>query len=236
MDKRKIQGKDILRDIKAGVDDATLMNRYALSAPALQSVFSKLLAAKALTQAELEERVPAGERTVDIGLFICPACGNIQAQEFTKCPRCGFTHPDPSRKVKEAEPKLSETPSKVTIAKRSGSTKVMEVKSLSLTPTTVEPAAPDISDEPALPDLNRMIGQCRLLSILSVVCSALVVIAMFVFMILQVPQGGLTAVQLLLAVAALGIPVVVIAFIASLTLRALGQSLKIFLRLSRRGS
>ncbi|MBI5572408.1 MAG: hypothetical protein HY914_20870 [Desulfomonile tiedjei] len=233
MDKRKIKGKDILRDIKAGVDDATLMHRYALSAPALHSVFSKLLAAKALTQAELDDRVPVSERTVDIGLFICPACGNIQAQEFTKCPRCGFSHPDPSKKVREAEAKLPETPSKVTIAKRSGSTKVMEVKSLSLTPTAVEPTAPDWSDEPAFPDLNRLVSQCRLLAIVSVICAVLVVVAMFVFMRLQAPQGGMTAFQLLLAVIALGIPVAVIAFIASLTLRALGQSIRLFVRLSR---
>ena len=61
MAKRKITGREVLKDIKAGMDDPELMDKYKLSAQGLQSVFNKLVNAGVLTQAELDARVPVSE-------------------------------------------------------------------------------------------------------------------------------------------------------------------------------
>ena len=96
MQKRKITAREILQDIRAGKSDKTLMEKFNLSAQGLQSLFDKLVRAGVVTQDELDDRVPISERTVDLGLFICPACGNIQGKEFVTCPRCGFSVPGKS--------------------------------------------------------------------------------------------------------------------------------------------
>jgi uncharacterized protein (UPF0212 family) len=88
MKKRKITAREVLGDVRTGVSDPALMEKYRLSAQGLQSVFNKLL--KVLTQEELD--VPMSERTVDLGLFICPACGNIQGNSQSAlwicCSKC----------------------------------------------------------------------------------------------------------------------------------------------------
>ncbi|MEW6137432.1 MAG: hypothetical protein AB1733_04295 [Thermodesulfobacteriota bacterium] len=93
MNKRRITAREILSDVRKGLSDPALMEKYKLSAQGLQSVFQKLLKAGIISQAELDARSPLSERTVDIGLYICSACGNIQGKEFTTCPRCGFEPP-----------------------------------------------------------------------------------------------------------------------------------------------
>jgi len=54
--KPKINAKDIVRDIRAHVTDAELMEKYQLSAKGLQSVFEKLLETNSITRAEFEWR------------------------------------------------------------------------------------------------------------------------------------------------------------------------------------
>jgi uncharacterized protein (DUF433 family) len=51
-----IEAAEALRLVRSGMDDATLMNRYDISAKGLQSLFKKLVAVGALTQRELEGR------------------------------------------------------------------------------------------------------------------------------------------------------------------------------------
>lgn len=94
MEKRRITAREILADVKTGVGDPVLMEKYKLSAQGLQSVFNKLLKAGVLTRQELDDRVPMSQRTVDLGLNVCRACGHIESKEFAKCPRCGFVSPD----------------------------------------------------------------------------------------------------------------------------------------------
>ncbi len=50
MPKPKISAKELIADIQAGLDDQALMKKYGLSAQGLQSVFKKLVEAKALKQ------------------------------------------------------------------------------------------------------------------------------------------------------------------------------------------
>ena len=89
MSKQKISAKDLIADLRAGMDDPALMKKYGLSAQGLQSAFKKLVEAKALKQSELENRVPLAEKTVDL-VWKCPACGKPQTREFDECPECGI--------------------------------------------------------------------------------------------------------------------------------------------------
>ena len=91
MKKRKITARVILNDIQAGATDTEIMEKHRLSAQGLQSVFTKMLTAGVVTQAELDERVPPQERTIELGLVVCPTCGHVEALEFEVCPSCGFT-------------------------------------------------------------------------------------------------------------------------------------------------
>jgi hypothetical protein len=51
--KRKIMAKDVVVDVRAGLSNAELMEKYQLSSAGLQSVFDKLVAAEALLDQEL---------------------------------------------------------------------------------------------------------------------------------------------------------------------------------------
>jgi hypothetical protein len=232
MEKRKLKPKEIVRDIRAGTDDATLMQRYALSAQGLQSVFSKLVQAGMVTQGEVDDRVPMAERTVDIGLYICPACGNIQAREFTACPRCGFSVPGYLKRPKEPEPPKEEPP-KPTLASKSQVINVKEDKrpaaalAQQLRPVVEEEEMGVVSQE-----LRKVASYCRISGIATLVCCLLAVGAMCVLTQLGLPAGTLTLGQSLLAASALGIPVIVTALMVFLTLRALGEAIKIFLKIS----
>lgn len=63
----KVSAKQVITDIKAGMDDVTLMRKYQLSADLLHSVFRKLMQAGVLTEAELNNRIQTYEETVNIG-------------------------------------------------------------------------------------------------------------------------------------------------------------------------
>jgi hypothetical protein len=91
MKKRKITARVILNDVQAGATDTEIMEKHRLSARVLQSVFTKMLTAGVVTQAELDERVPPQERTIEPGLAVCSTCGHVEALEFEVCPSCGFT-------------------------------------------------------------------------------------------------------------------------------------------------
>jgi uncharacterized protein (DUF433 family) len=54
--KPRIKARDAVRDIRSGMTDSGLMEKYGLSAKGLQSVFLKLLEAKAITHAEMNQR------------------------------------------------------------------------------------------------------------------------------------------------------------------------------------
>ncbi len=56
MAKKTINVKAIVADIKAGMNNAALMEKYQLSEKGLQSLFKKLMDAGALKSSELDEQ------------------------------------------------------------------------------------------------------------------------------------------------------------------------------------
>ena len=67
MHKRTIKARDFVNDIGLGLSDPQLMSKYGLSLKGLQSVFSKLVQAKAILPEELFDRVPLlGEDSVTV--------------------------------------------------------------------------------------------------------------------------------------------------------------------------
>jgi hypothetical protein len=64
--KRSIKAKDIVNDIRAGMTDHQLMEKYRLSVKGLQSIFTKLEQVKAVKRSELYGRTPWVDDTVDV--------------------------------------------------------------------------------------------------------------------------------------------------------------------------
>ena len=54
-DKRQINGRDILNDLRSGMADSELQVKYNLSEKALQTILKKLVACKAISHSELYE-------------------------------------------------------------------------------------------------------------------------------------------------------------------------------------
>jgi|GEM_PF-1346393 len=88
MAKETINAKEILVDIKAGMDNAALMEKYQLSEKGLQNLFKKLEDAGVLKQREPEKR-PSGPHKVIQYTWKCPACGKPQTRRSDECPECG---------------------------------------------------------------------------------------------------------------------------------------------------
>ncbi|MFC1834588.1 PilZ domain-containing protein, partial [Thermodesulfobacteriota bacterium] len=64
--KKKIRASDFASDIRSGLRDSRLMEKYGLSSKGLQSAFRKLVEAGIMDESELRERSRAIEDTVDI--------------------------------------------------------------------------------------------------------------------------------------------------------------------------
>jgi hypothetical protein len=64
--KPKISARDAVRDIRSGMTDSQMMDKYGLSAKGLQSLVLKLLEAKAITPAEIDRRKDAYHDTTVI--------------------------------------------------------------------------------------------------------------------------------------------------------------------------
>ena len=81
MTRAKINAKDVLNDIRKGMDDASLMEKYKLSANHLQHLFGKLVQAGVLQQRELDNRTPMFEGTVEV-VFKFPAFDDARTKEL----------------------------------------------------------------------------------------------------------------------------------------------------------
>jgi rubrerythrin len=88
MAKRTLNAKELLADIKEGMDDARLMEKYRLSGDRLQIVFEKLVDMGLLKRHDLDKRAVMSEKSIAIA-WKCPACGVPQNQAYDECPRCG---------------------------------------------------------------------------------------------------------------------------------------------------
>jgi hypothetical protein len=89
MEKRTVDAKEILDDIKAGMDSPALMEKYQLSEKGLKSLFTKLKDAGVLKPKKggPEETTSAPEKDV-ASAWKCPICGNPQTTQFNQCPEC----------------------------------------------------------------------------------------------------------------------------------------------------
>jgi hypothetical protein len=219
MEKRKITAREVMQDIRAGKSDQALMQKFHVSAQGLQSLFDKLVRAGVATQRELDDRVPINERTVDLGLFVCPACGNIQGKEFVTCPRCRFTVPGAAQSARKESDKRQ--------ASKRG---VSWVKGLpkTLAPDSESPKAVDNRADPYA-GLVEMVKYCRILSIAAVVTYSGAIVGL---LLVSLRSPSSSVLESLIGVIALGIPAVAISAIVFVTLRVLAEAVRVFSSLS----
>lgn len=87
---RKISAKDIMLDLKAGMTDAELMDKYEISLEGLHDIFSKLVEAKLATDTYFTKRSmkQAEKQAVANETDTCPYCGYVSQETFVMCPRC----------------------------------------------------------------------------------------------------------------------------------------------------
>ena len=90
MGKRKIKAKEFLADVRAGMDDAWLREKYGLSARGVFQVINRLIWQGLMSPSELAQRRSVAT-TVFLPIFKCSSCGEIAYSEFEKCPHCGST-------------------------------------------------------------------------------------------------------------------------------------------------
>ncbi|MGO9567733.1 MAG: hypothetical protein ACLP5H_09345 [Desulfomonilaceae bacterium] len=88
MAKKKIKARELLSDVRSGVDDAGLMEKYGLSARGVLQALNRLIAEGFMSPSELIERRSLA-KTVYMPVFNCTACGDVHFEKVEKCPRCG---------------------------------------------------------------------------------------------------------------------------------------------------
>lgn len=93
MVKKKINAKELLSDIRAGMDDESLMSKYGLSNRGVLLAMNRLIWAGLMLPSELVERRSLA-KTVYMPVFKCSLCNDIQFSKQEKCPRCGATMRD----------------------------------------------------------------------------------------------------------------------------------------------
>jgi hypothetical protein len=87
---KKINAKAIMTDLKEGLTDSQLMEKYDLSFQGLQELFAKLVEAKLATKAYFDKRVvkQVGAPVKENEGTTCPYCGYTSDAKFERCPRC----------------------------------------------------------------------------------------------------------------------------------------------------
>lgn len=61
---RRIKAREFVKDIRSGMDDPTLMNKYQLTPQKLEEVLEKLIQADFITVLELHERARLSDTQV----------------------------------------------------------------------------------------------------------------------------------------------------------------------------
>lgn len=87
---KKISARDIVIDLKDGMTDAKLMEKYDISLESLHDVFAKLVDAKLATKAYFNKRSvkQAEARVMENETNTCPFCGYTSEMKFGMCPEC----------------------------------------------------------------------------------------------------------------------------------------------------
>lgn len=65
-EKRTIKARDIVNDLRTGMTNVQLMEKYGLSAKGLASIFNKLMDVRAVKYGELAHRMPEADDTVNV--------------------------------------------------------------------------------------------------------------------------------------------------------------------------
>jgi hypothetical protein len=87
--KKTINAKEVLHDIKAGMHQNALMNKYGLSPGQLKRLTEKLEAAGLLEHPAPQPVREPSTPLYPLAFFTCPACGLSKEGEYEECPRCG---------------------------------------------------------------------------------------------------------------------------------------------------
>ncbi len=93
--KRKLSAKQILADIRSGMDAPALKHEHSLSDRSFEYVLKQLTAAGLLTQDEMRRLEPQSgsskpsQESAREPQWRCPACNAPQAAEVAECPVCG---------------------------------------------------------------------------------------------------------------------------------------------------
>jgi hypothetical protein len=89
MSKAQIKASDLVQDVRMGLDDDELMKKYELSSTQLASVFTRLVEAKRVTQAELDTRCLLEIEPLHAGISPNSDQGELVSMSETKrCPFC----------------------------------------------------------------------------------------------------------------------------------------------------
>jgi hypothetical protein len=88
--KRKIKAKEFLTDIRDGMDDEFLKEKYGLSTRGVLQVMNRLIWQGLMSASELAQRRSVAT-TVFLPTFQCSSCGEIAYSVLEKCPHCGST-------------------------------------------------------------------------------------------------------------------------------------------------
>lgn len=94
--KKRLSAKEILADIRSGMDASALKRKYGLSDNSLDKVYLKLNQAGLLKKHEKPRipstpaPIPSHSRAPQGVEWKCPACGKAQASEVPECPICGI--------------------------------------------------------------------------------------------------------------------------------------------------
>jgi hypothetical protein len=103
---KKVNARDALAAIRAGLGDVALLKKFQLSSNGLQSLFDKLVDSGLITQSEIDNRSSLTDRTIALTIHRCPKCQMPQLEAFDVCPQCGVI----VNKLREAAPTSKEEP------------------------------------------------------------------------------------------------------------------------------
>lgn len=101
---RKISAKELAADVRNGMTDGRLREKYAVSQAQLESLVRKVVESGLLEESDLEGRNDLPEPD-DAAEWLCPSCGKPRPRTSGPCPECGEILPGtPPHQGESAQP------------------------------------------------------------------------------------------------------------------------------------